>query len=123
MPRITLILLALLLGACAVQPSTNRYQQQASATPASLGAVERLQQDAITALDDAAHQRAIDLLQRAIRIEPRNAKSWQLLAAAWQEAGDPGRCVEMAERAASYGHGDAVFERENSRLLASCQGN
>ena len=118
------IAMALALAACGAvsTPTTNRYQQPPpGASAPAPDAVGQLQRDARAALDGAAPERAIDYLQRAIRIEPRNASSWQLLAEAWRQAGDGRRCVEMARRAASYGRGDAAFERDNRRLLDACQ--
>jgi len=120
MQRISLILLALCLASCAAGPVTNRYQRSPDASTPAQGAVVRLRDDARAALDAAAYPRAIEYLQRAIRIEPRDARSWQMLAETYRLSGDAGRCVEMAQRAASYGSGDAAFEADNRRLLAAC---
>ena len=69
----------LLFQGCGLERGPNRYQVSNSG---SLEArpVNTLQQQALEALDQGNFQFAIDTLQRAIKIQPRNGWSWYYLA-------------------------------------------
>ena len=120
--RLMTLLLSGLLAACSPEPRVNPYQ--ASPVPASPrvdDAVLQLQREAVAAFDRGAYQQAIERLQRAIRIEPRNPLSWHYLAQIYWRSGDFARCVDMAQRSQSYGAGDERLESINARLLANCR--
>ena len=126
MPMIRIRLLAtLLLGllaACGVEPRVNPYQAAATASSRADNAVRQLQREAVAAFDRGAYQQAVERLQRAIRIEPRNPLSWHYLAQTYWRSGDFARCIDMAQRSQSYGAGDERLESINARLLEHCRG-
>ncbi len=115
------LLLVLLIGACAQPPGPNPYQQDAALPQPGQGAVSQLQQQARAALDRGSVADAIELLQRAIRIEPRNPFSWHYLAQSYRRGGDLARCNEMAQRSFSYSSPDDGLDEANRRLRAACQ--
>ena len=116
-------LAAITIAACALPPEDNRYQQPASHTQPGQGAVAELQRQARAALERGAIAEARDYLQRAIRIEPRNPRSWHYLAQSYRQGGDLARCVEMAERSSSYSQRGDEIDAANRRLKQACQGN
>lgn len=117
-----LLLLLLLLGACALEPQYNRYQSPPPQEDSGQsGAVAELQRGARNALSRQAYQQAIDYLQRAIRIEPRNPFSWHYLAEAYRRSGDARRCLEMVERSFSYSSSADRLEDANRKLRANCE--
>ena len=117
-----LLLLVLTLGACALEPQYNRYQSPPRQNqPGQSGAVAELQRNARDALSRQAWQQAIDYLQRAIRIEPRNPFSWHYLAETYWRSGDVRRCLEMVERSFSYSSSADRLEDANQKLKASCE--
>ncbi len=118
---IGLVFLALLVTACALEPSYNRYQLPAQQSKPSQGAVAELQRNARAALQRQAYQQAIDYLQRAIKIEPRNPHSWHYLAEAYWRSGDRRRCVEMVERSFSYSSSADDLDHVNQQLKEKCQ--
>ena len=118
----SLVILALILTACATGPRYNRYQLPAGQSqPGQQGAVAELQRNARQALERQAYQQAIDVLQRAIKIEPRNPHSWHYLAETYWRSGDSLRCLEMVERSRSYSSGADDLEHANQQLREKCQ--
>ncbi len=116
-----LVILALLVTACALEPRYNRYQLPAQQSMPSQGAVAELQRNARAALQRQAYQQAIDYLQRAIKIEPRNPRSWHYLAETYWRSGDLRRCVEMVERSFSYSRSADDLDHVNQQLKEKCQ--
>ncbi len=114
------ILLLVALAACSPEPRVNPYEAPAS-TPRVDGAVLQLQREAVAAFNRGAFQQAVDRLQRAIRIEPRNPLSWHYLAQTYWRSGDFARCVDMAQRSQSYAADDARLDSINARLLERCR--
>ena len=120
--KISLLLLVLMISACALEPQYNRYQAPPRQKQSGQSdAVAELQRNAREALSRRAYQQAIDLLQRAIRIEPRNPFSWHYLAETYWRSGDSRRCLEMVERSLSYSNSADRLEDANQKLKASCQ--
>lgn len=118
-------IILLLVGACSLQPvSTNRYQSDIGGEVG--GGVEahpvaELQQQALAALDDKHYQQAIDYLQRAINIQPRNAWSWHYLAQSYRQNRQYDQCLAMLDRSLSYSSYDDVLELANDQLRARCR--
>lgn len=122
-PPIPMLLLTLLLSACALEPRYNRYESVPGTSQAGVSdAVGELQRSARDALARRDFQQAIDYLQRAIRIEPRNPFSWHYLAETYWRSGDPRRCLDMLERSFSYSSSGDRLENLNQRLRARCEG-
>ena len=114
------LLLMLLLAACAVQPRYNPYQAPPLPSDDS-GPVAELRRQATAALQQQAFTRAIELLQRAIRIEPRDPYNWHYLAETYHRSGDAARCLEMVARAQSYSAASSALQIANQRLQARCE--
>ncbi len=119
-PLLPAMLLALALTACAVQPRYNPYQSPPPPSDDS-GPVAELRRQATAALQQQAFAQAIELLQRAIRIEPRDPYSWHYLAETYHRSGDPARCLEMVARAQSYSAASRSLQTANQRLQARCE--
>jgi predicted Zn-dependent protease len=79
-----------------------------------------LQRDALAAMQDGDHDRAIQYLQRAIRIEPRNPVNWHYLAQSYRAQYDFARCREMISRSRAYSSYDSILEQANQILAAQC---
>ena len=114
-------LLCLILISCNTGPRYNPYQSGSEISTGQASAVEELQRNAVDALEQHSWQQAIDYLQRAIRIEPRNALSWHYLAQTYWHRKDYPRCLEMIERSLSYSNAEDDLDRPNSELRARCQ--
>jgi len=119
--RLTTLAIVSIIAACSIQePPANRYQDDAEVSQIEAQPVAELQNQALAALEAAHYQQAIDYLQRAIKIQPRNAWSWHYLARTYWQKGQPGRCLEMIERSSSYASDDVV-NGANDKLRAHCQ--
>lgn len=99
---------------------TERYHRISSDYQPGSGAVSQLQQEAISALEQGSTQAAIEYLQRAIKIDPRNAFSWNYLARAYWYTRNYGRCIDMVERSISYNSANDDLSRANTALQAQC---
>lgn len=120
--RTAMAIILLLIGACSVQPvSTNQYQVDIGGAEAEARPVAELHNQAQAALDNNQYQLAIDYLQRAIKIQPRNAWSWHYLAQSYRQNQQFDQCLAMVDRAFSYSSYDDVLELANDRLRAQCQ--
>ena len=117
---IALIILAWLSG-CVSQPPPNRYELPTGQAQPGDPAVAKLQRNAREALERGEYEQAVALLQRAIRIEPRNARSWQELAETYWRSGDLRRCADMVERSESYRIPGDGLERNNLLLREKCR--
>lgn len=115
-----LITLFLLLTSCMVVPQENRYERVAMSTRAPTGPVAELHRDAMTALTQDNSREAIDLLQRAIKIQPRNPYSWHYLALSYWQEENYGKCLEMIERSRSYSAALYDLEKLNQSLKEQC---
>jgi tetratricopeptide (TPR) repeat protein len=60
-------------------------------------------------------------LERALRIEPRNARLWQELARVRLAQGDYAQAESVARRSSSWAGGDAALRAENWRLIAQAR--
>lgn len=115
-----LIPLFLLLTSCMVVPQENRYERIAMSTKASTGPVAELHREAMTALTQDNSREAIDLLQRAIKIQPRNPYSWHYLALSYWQEKNYGKCLQMIERSRSYSAALDDLELLNQSLREQC---
>lgn len=114
------VLLAFVVNSCGIPPTQNRYQQAPVETDANSGAVAELQQKAIMALQQQNTRLSIDYLERAIKIEPRNAMSWHYLAQSYFDQHDFDKCLAMIERSMSYGYRSDDFSDANEALKQKC---
>ena len=119
--RLLITVLVAWLASCAVKPVPNRYELPADASRPGDSAVAELQQRAREALANDDYRQAIEYLQRAIRIEPRNAYSWYYLGDTYRASGDYGRCLEMVDRSFSYSEAGSDLDARIERLRQICQ--
>lgn len=116
-------LFILLFGAACTIPREppNRYQNEIEVSQLEARPVTELQNQALAALYQEQFQLAIDYLQRAIKIQPRNAWSWHYLAQTYWRDGQYDRCLAMIDRSNSYGSYDDPLTTANDRLKPKCQ--
>ena len=91
--KLGLTALILFMGACAVQPVIeNRYRQERNQPATTDKVISELHAQTADALLSNRPGEALELLQRAIRIDPRNALSWHYLAQSYRLSGNPQIC-------------------------------
>ena len=121
--RATLVATLLVLVSCAQRgvpqgsPGFRAPPQSSEQPPRSLNSLQR---DALQAMQNGDHDRAIQYLQRAIRIEPRDPINWHYLAQSYQAQHDFTRCREMISRSRAYSRYDSALEQANQSLAAQC---
>lgn len=115
------ICLCLLLASCVMSPQHNRYQNKPASAVTTTGAVAGLHRRALDALAQNNTRLAIDFLQRAIKIEPRNALSWHYLAQSYQQSRNFPKCLAMIERSLSYSFAGDDLDQANRALQEQCQ--
>ncbi len=115
------ILVCLIIAGCTVAPTTNRYQTGVVETSSSSAPVAELHQHAVNALAQNNAQQAIEFIQRAIKIEPRNALSWHYLAQSYLQDKNYAKCLAMVERSYSYSTIADDLDQANQALQYQCQ--
>jgi Tfp pilus assembly protein PilF len=118
------LLVALSIGAgCSVPeaPQENPYQQPADSGETGSEPIRLLHNQALAAINESQYQQASDYLQRAIKIEPRNAWSWHYLADVHWRQGEMEGCLAMIQRSQSYASGDEQLDGANQLLMDQCQ--
>ncbi len=125
--RFLLILSLLLLGACTLikkpppAERTGTYHRPARPkTQAPVSALATLRHKAIQLINAERYDDAIGYLQRAIKIDPRDARSWHYLAQAYWHKQDYPQCRAMVRRAMSYSRQDKELQEANKTLLQQC---
>ncbi|MFN2309406.1 MAG: tetratricopeptide repeat protein [Gammaproteobacteria bacterium] len=142
---ITLVALSLLLAACAGGPVSSRYPPpvidrgtdasseapRARDVPPPVGApaTQPAPSSAVVALAERADRqhRAQDLdaaaasLERALRIEPRNPRLWQRLAAVRLDQGQFDQAIQMAAKSNSLAGGSQSLQARNWQLIAAAR--
>jgi tetratricopeptide (TPR) repeat protein len=122
----TLLLVSICAGCNSIpeQHPDNRYQRpvdSSRSTPAvEVTPVKQLQSQALAAINEDQYPLAIDFLQRAIKIQPRNAWSWHYLADIYRRRGERERCLAMIDRSQSYAVNDNRLDEANAALRAQC---
>lgn len=124
MAKLLLILALLTLSACVKPPPVERTETYHRPAPAKTEAPKRapsaLQKKAIQAINDERYDEAIGYLQRAIKIDPRDARSWHYLAQVYWHMQDYAQCRAMVRRAMSYSQQDPYLQKANKTLLQQC---
>ena len=126
MRRLSIVSLLLFTSACQTpEPAVdNRYQRAPETTASSQATsspVVQLQNQALAAINEDQYQLAIDYLQRAIKIQPRDPWSWHYLADIYWRQGQYDRCLAMVDRSSGYAGSDARLADDNAALRAQCQ--
>lgn len=117
-------LLAVLLAAgCAVPPVEQRAPETGAVSPPpeeldSPAAVE-LSTRAGEALAGGHFDQAAQLLERAIRIEPRNGRLWYELARVRYEQGNYEQAMQLANRSNALPNTGAGLKTKNDQLIAA----
>lgn len=120
--RVAILSMLSVVTACTIpQKPPNRYQDDIVVSKLETGPVTELQNQALAALNEEQYQLAVDYLQRAIKIQPRNAWSWHYLARTYWRDAQHDRCLAMIERSNSYGSFDEDLVSANDRLKPKCQ--
>jgi Tfp pilus assembly protein PilF len=98
---------------------TDEYHQpeQSTSTHKSLNS---LQMKALKLMNEQHYDSAIDYLQRAVKIDPRNALNWHYLAQNYWHKQDFSSCRNMIQRAIAYSQLDEDLQRANKILLDQC---
>ncbi|HKJ94047.1 MAG TPA: tetratricopeptide repeat protein [Gammaproteobacteria bacterium] len=131
-PIVWVVGLCLLAAGCAVTPpqggeagKAGKVPEQAPKGPPEGGpqpssaAVQPLVAQAESASGEGDHDRAAALLERALRIEPRNAALWQNLAVVRYRQGRNRQAENLAERSNSLADGNTELKRRNWALIAA----
>lgn len=101
------ILLALLSAACAYTPSQ----------PAGTGPAAELIAQADTLQQSGDIHGAIARVERAVRLEPRNAHAWHRLATLHFASGDLNKAEQFARRSNQFAAGNRALIDANQQLL------
>jgi len=117
---ILLLTAGLILNACVAPKPANRYQTTNVVPQATSGPIVELHRSAINALAQNRSKQAIEFLQRAIKIEPRNAFSWHYLAQSYWHDKNFEKCLAMIERSQSYSQPEDDLDRANKALQHQC---
>lgn len=121
--RLALLVLLLIGVGCSVseEPQENPYQSPVDSGESGSEPIRLLHNQALAAINESQYQQASDYLQRAIKIEPRNAWSWHYLADVHWRRGELERCLAMIQRSQSYAVDDEQLASANQLLMAQCQ--
>ena len=114
--------MALLLAACAQpEPVLQTEQYHAKPTQQKTGkALNGLQLKALKLMNQQQFQQSQLYLQRAIKVDPRNALNWHYMAQNYWHLKDFAKCREMIKRAEAYSQFDADLQKANRLLLQQC---
>jgi Tfp pilus assembly protein PilF len=119
------LLILVLLGGCATPPAPpeTRPEQPPPVAPAPPPAKENIAVAGLmeTARADAASGNlagAAASIERALRIEPRNARLWHELARMRLKQGQYAQAENVAARSNSWAGDDRALRAENWRLIA-----
>ena len=116
------IIITMTLSSCTSTPQeVNQYQIEPVSTRSDSGPVVELQRKAVSALASNQTKASIQFLQRAIKIEPRNAFSWHYLAKSYLQDKNFEKCLDMIERSRSYSNPVDKLDRANEQIKKQCQ--
>lgn len=118
---IFICLLALLAGCTTPKPviETDEYHQPENNTTQHKS-LNSLQMQALKLMNQQKYDEAIEYLQRAVKVEPRNALNWHYLAQNYWHKQEYGLCRDMIQRAIAYSQLDPDLQRANHILLKQC---
>lgn len=120
---VILLLTLFVLSACTTPKSivrTDEYHEKKQEDTKSAKALNALQLKAIQLMNQNKFEDAIQYLQRAVKVEPRNPLNWHYLAQNYWHLNDFDRCQSMIRRAISYSQFDEDLSRANEALLNQC---
>ena len=113
------VALTIVLAGCAGAPSQapSPGSRQGAQTVAVASLVENARLDAAA----GRYANAAASLERAIRLEPRNARLWQALARLRLQERDYAQAENVALRSNSFARGDAALRGENWSIIAEAR--
>lgn len=89
--------------------------------PRNSPAVVELSTQARQALDNSRHDAAAQLLERAIRIEPRNGELWHQLARVRFQQGNYEQARQLATRSNALLSGESGLKARNDELIEAAR--
>ena len=121
-------LLALLLAGCATPPGPEKPQE--APPPKEIPPPPQAQTTAVASLMESARAdtaagrlaNAAASLERALRIEPRNARLWHELAQVRLRQRDYAQAASLANRSNTLAGPDAELRAANQRLIDEARG-
>jgi len=120
--QLVMLILVIFTASCTGPGIVPDYYQTASlSSERSTGPVAALHRSAISAISQKRFVQALDILQRAIKIDPRNAFSWHYLAQTYWHNQQYGRCLDMIKRSVSYSSELDDLNRANMALKLQCE--
>jgi tetratricopeptide (TPR) repeat protein len=112
------LLMTLVLAGCAGGPTVSDSQlDDMGATQDASRAVLALLAKADVQERQARWERAAALLERALRIEPRNGMLWHRLATIRMQQGRYGMAQSLAEKSNALAKDDDELKRRNAELI------
>lgn len=103
-----------MLASCATTPFE---ESPVSGNPAVIALADTARSD----ISSYRYPQAAASLERALRIEPRNARLWYELARVRLGQEDYPQAENLAKRSNSYAADDAALRRANWTLIAECR--
>jgi tetratricopeptide (TPR) repeat protein len=103
-----------MLSACATTPFE---ESPVSGNPAVIALADTARND----IDAYRYAQAAASLERALRIEPRNARLWYELARVRLGQEDYPQAENLAKRSNSYAADDTALRKANWKLIAECR--
>ncbi len=114
---LALLLAALVLTGCSVVPGLEPASEDMGATQDAGRAVSTLLAKVDIQEGQAHWERAAALLERALRIEPRNAQLWHRLAKVRLQQGRYAMAESLAQKSNTLVKDDEALKRRNAELI------
>lgn len=110
-----------MFSACTVKKAvTTEQYHEPQKSEQTTRILNGLQLKALQLMNQQKYDDAIQYLQRAIKVEPREAINWHYLAQNYWHLQDYRNCRAMIQRAISYSQFDEDLNRANQILLNQC---
>lgn len=120
------LLLVLIIGisltACSSNPAGTGSPHQIGSTPDAGRAVATLLAKADSREQQAQWEQAAALLERALRIEPRNARLWHRLAKIRLQQGRYAMAESLAQKSNALAKDDEELKQRNAELIEAARG-
>jgi tetratricopeptide (TPR) repeat protein len=117
------LFVVLALSGCASGPSDPTAPVEEIGSPRDAGsAVATLLAKVETQEQQAHWERAAALLERALRIEPRNAQLWHRLAKVRLQQGRYAMAESLAQKSSALAGDDNALKRRNVELIEAARG-
>jgi Tfp pilus assembly protein PilF len=111
------LLAVLLLTSCATGPREAEEQTVTDTATGTGRAVSTLLAKSTVQIEAREWEKAAALLERALRIEPRNAKLWQRLAEVRLSQGQYSQAESLAIKSNSLAPKDEALQAENAHII------